>query len=132
MATSGRSGTESSPNACVGATTGIPGLDKVLQGICPGDNLVWGVDNREDYLRLVVPYERAAREAGRRVVYFRYGPAEPLFEESHEALDVFPMNPEAGFEAFVRSIHAVIEQFGIGEVYIFDSLSALADAWMSD
>ncbi len=27
-------------------TTGLPGLDKVLEGVMPGDNIVWQVDTR--------------------------------------------------------------------------------------
>ncbi len=74
------------------ATTGLPGLDAVLLGIRPGDNIVWSVERIEDYIRLVGPYERAARQAGRRVVYFRFAPHAPLFTEQdpveiHRVLD---------------------------------------------
>ena len=31
-------------------TTGLPGLDQVLKGILPGDNIVWQVDTIGDYL----------------------------------------------------------------------------------
>ncbi len=114
-----------------GATTGLPGLDAVLHGIQPGDNIVWGVDRIEDYARLVHPYEQAARESGRRVVYFRFAKHEPLFDKSHP-IEIREIDPAPSFEHFVREIHKVIEEFGPGTVYIFDSLSSLADAWFSD
>ncbi len=114
-----------------GATTGLPGLDAVLHGIQPGDNIVWGVDRIEDYARLVHPYEKAARESGRRVVYFRFAKHEPLFDQSHP-IEIREIDPAPGFEHFVREIHKVIEEFGPGTAYIFDSLSSLADAWFSD
>lgn len=113
------------------ATTGLPGLDAVLHGIQPGDNIVWGVDSIEDYVRLVRPYEKAAREAGRRVVYFRFARHDPLFEESHP-IEIHRIDPAPGFEHFVREVHKVIEECGPRTVYIFDSLSGLGDAWFSD
>lgn len=112
-------------------TTGLPGLDHVLRGLCPGDNVVWGVDSMDDYRRLVVPYEQAARACGRRVVYFRFAQHEPLFPR-RLGLDTHRIDPQLGFERFVRAVHRVIEQTGPGAVYIFDSISALGDAWFSD
>ena len=51
-------------------TTGLPGLDRVLRGVMPGDNIVWRVDSVGDYL--------AGRRTpkppcgDRRLVYFRF------------------------------------------------------------
>ena len=113
------------------ATTGLPGLDKVLSGIEPGDNIVWEVDAIADYQELVAPYAAAAREAQRRLVYFRFGEHPPLLgpEDGAEQHD---LNPTAGFEAFVREVHAVIEKAGRGTIYVFDCLSHLAEVWGSD
>ena len=47
------------------ATTGLPGLDAVLSGIEPGDNIVWEVDAIADYREFVSPYVAAAQAAGR-------------------------------------------------------------------
>ncbi len=115
----------------MGATTGLAGLDSVLHGIQPGDNIVWGVDRIEDYVRLVRPYEEAARRAGRRVVYFRFAGHDPLFD-ANSPVEIHRVDPAQGFEHFVREVHRVIEECGPGTVYIFDSLSSLADAWFSD
>lgn len=49
-------------------TTGLSGLDKVLRGVMPGDNIVWQVDSVSDYGALVTPYAEAARRTGRRSV----------------------------------------------------------------
>lgn len=66
------------------ATTGWPALDDVLCGIQPGDNIVWAVDQIENYQKLVIPYEAAARRAGRRRVYFHQfrGQTSPVFSEA--------------------------------------------------
>ncbi len=114
-----------------GATTGLPGLDAVLDGIQPGDSIVWGVDRIEDYEHLVRPYEEAARRAGKRVVYFRFARHDPLFEVG-APVEIHHINPASGFERFVREVHTVIESCGSRAAYIFDSLSSLADVWFSD
>ncbi len=47
-------------------------------------------------------------------------------------MEIHRVDPAPGFEGFVRAVHQVIEQSGPGTVYIFDSISSLADAWISD
>lgn len=113
------------------ATTGLPGLDAVLHGIEPGDNIVWQVDDIAAYQELVQPYAAAACAAQRRLIYFRFAGHPPLLSggagvERHD-LDATP-----SFESFVRSVHEVIEAAGRGAVYVFDSLSHLAETWCSD
>ena len=113
------------------ASTGWPALDDVLCGIRPGDNIVWAVDRIENYQKLVIPYEAAAREAGRRRIYFRFGPDEPLFDNS-TGVEIHEVDPSVSFEGFLRAIHEVIEDCGPGAVYIFDCISHLGDVWRSD
>lgn len=112
-------------------STGLHGLDHVLQGIEPGDNIVWAVDSVEDYAQLVRPYAAAAERAGRRRVYFRFADHPPLLAGGIE-LEIHPDDPSQGFEAFVRRVHAVVDEVGNGAVYVFDCLSSLAEAWCSD
>ncbi len=112
-------------------TTGLPGLDRVLRGIRAGDNMVWGVESFDDYRKLVLPYAGAARRAGARLIYFRFAPHPPLFETGSEA-EIHRIDPTIGFEQFVRAIHEVISRVGVGAAYVFDSISALGDAWHSD
>ncbi len=118
-------------NRRVHATTGLPGLDAVLHGIEPGDNIVWEVDNIADYQELVVPYAAAALAAERHLVYFRFADHPPLLPENSPA-EQHHFDPKEGFESFVRLVHEVIESAGPGTIYIFDCLSALADTWFSD
>ena len=101
----------------------MPGLDHVLRGIEPGDNIVWEVDSIEEYQELVVPYAAAARTTGRRLIYFRFAPYPPLLDET-EGAEVRPVDCAAGFQRFVRHIHRVIEEAGPGAQYVFDCLFA--------
>ena len=50
--------------ACV--ASGLPPLDEVLQGLRLGDNVVWQVDNLEDYVLFVEPFAQQAIRDGRR------------------------------------------------------------------
>jgi hypothetical protein len=109
-------------------STGLPGLDRVLRGLRPGDNLVWGVDCIDEYVRLARPYVAAACQRGQRVVYFRFA---PLFDES-SGLENHSADPALGFERFVRAIHRVIEDCGPGTVHVFDSISCLAGILRSE
>lgn len=113
------------------ATTGLPGLDAVLSGIEPGDNIVWEIDAIEDYQELVAPYAAAAKTAQRRLVYFRFADHQPLLPPQ-PGIQRHDLDPLEGFEEFVRGVHDVIEEAGMHAIYIFDCLSFLATTWASD
>ncbi|MFP4522033.1 MAG: PEP/pyruvate-binding domain-containing protein [Fibrobacterota bacterium] len=112
-------------------STGLKGLDKVIQGVIPGDNIVWQVDSIEDYAPAVVPFARFANENNRRLIYFRFADHDELIPEDIEA-EIYRLHPEDGFETFISEIFDVIEESGIGAYYVFDSLSELAVDWYSD
>jgi pyruvate,water dikinase len=114
-----------------GLTTGLPGLDQVLKGILPGDNIVWQIDGIEEYKAVVQPYARAAIANGKTLVYFRFARHEPLLEGGN-GIQVQELDPQEGFENFIAAIHAVIEKAGRGAFYVFDCLSKLAVDWYSD
>ena len=93
--------------------TGITGLDDVIQGIRPGDNIVWQVDSLEDYICFVRPFCRDASDKGNRLIYFRFADHEPLLPEGVKA-KIYHLHPEDGFESFIAEIFGVIEKFGTG------------------
>lgn len=112
-------------------STGLPGLDRMLKGLLPGDNVVWQVDSIDDYVPLVRPYVEKAVLQGRRVIYFRFARHADLIQNM-PGVDVHTLNPEDGFEAFIDAIHHTIEEAGRGAFYVFDCLSDLAVDWYSD
>jgi pyruvate,water dikinase len=112
-------------------STGLSGLDGMIRGLIPGDNLVWQVDSVDDYLPLVEPYCQSAARQGQRLVYMRFASHNPLLAANSNA-QVVQLNPSGGFESFITDVHKAIRANGRGGYYLFDSLSGLADDWHSD
>jgi hypothetical protein len=112
-------------------TTGLPGLDAVLSGVAPGDNIVWQIQSLDDYRALVLPYAAAALGQQRRLIYFRFA-SHPALIATDAGAEIHHPRPEDGFDAFVDQVHSVIEAAGPETLYIFDCLSDLADIWQSD
>ncbi len=112
-------------------STGVPGLDRVLKGLIPGDNIVWQVDSIDDYAPFVEPYCREAGRRGHQLVYFRFAKHPALLPEGCDA-EVVELHPERGFEGFLAGIHGAIEKTGRGGFYVFDCLSELTVDWYSD
>ncbi len=112
-------------------TTGLPGLDRALKGILPGDNIVWQVETIEDYMTVVAPYCRAAVRSGQKIVYFRFASHPPLVDPD-DRIEMHALDPADSFETFIAKIHGVIENAGRGALYVFDCLSELAADWYSD
>ena len=111
--------------------TGIPALDEVLQGLRLGDNVVWQVDNLDDYLHFVRPFAERAISEGRTCVYIRFAPHEPVLEPRDE-LETVELDPGPGFDYFSGEVHRIIEERGKEVFYIFDNLSALVETWATD
>jgi len=113
------------------AHTGLPGLDRILEGIRLGDNVVLQVDSVDDYIRFVHPFCREAHRTKRSLIYFRFADHPSVIPDGISA-HVYELHPEAGFENFLSEIFDVIEKFGKGAFYVFDCLSELAVDWYSD
>jgi len=73
-------------------TTGLTGLDSVLHGIHPGDNLVWAISDTKEYKSFVVPFAEAARKQNKKVTYFRFAEHPPLLQET-EGIEIIELNP---------------------------------------
>ena len=112
-------------------STGLAGLDRVLRGLIPGDNLVWQVSSIEDYAPFVRPYCQSAHRLGQKLIYFRFAEHDPLVS-ADDGAEVHELHPEDGFESFLGEIHRTIEKTGRGGFYVFDCLTDLAADWYSD
>ena len=112
-------------------TSGLAALDQVLQGLRLGDNVVWQVDRLEDYRHFAEPFARQAIRDGRRMIYFRFAPHDPILPPI-DGLETITVDPHAGFDAFSGILHKIIEAEGREVFYVFDSLSALVVEWATD
>ena len=112
-------------------TTGLPGLDAILCGLRPGDNVVWRVDDVQDYRAFIAPYAAAALAAGRRVVYIRFA-SHPAVLDAAQASAVYDLDALRGFESFTVRLHTILAHEGREISYVFDCLSDLLDAWATD
>ena len=111
--------------------SGVPPLDQVLQHIRLGDNVVWQVDQLEDYTAFAQPFVDQALADGRSILYFRFGSHPPVVAE-RPGLRVEAVDPTRGFDAFSQVVHRIIEAEGRGAFYVFDNLSSLAVKWATD
>ncbi|MBP1747520.1 MAG: pyruvate phosphate dikinase PEP/pyruvate-binding [Deltaproteobacteria bacterium] len=114
-----------------GVSTGIHGLDKTLNYLQMGDNVVFQVENIDDYKRFVDPYIKEALQNGRRVVYMRFAQHPPIVESSGQVV-IYKLNADIGFESFSTQVHYIIRQEGRDVFYVFDCLSDLLLTWATD
>ncbi|MBI4529466.1 MAG: PEP/pyruvate-binding domain-containing protein [Deltaproteobacteria bacterium] len=112
-------------------TTGLPELDRILNGLRPGDNVVWSVDRLEDYRYFVRPFIETALRQSRKVVMIGFGDHPPLYE-SHPSIAVYHLEAAHGFESFAVGVHEIISAQGRETYYVFDCLSDLLTAWATD
>ncbi|MCL2209315.1 MAG: PEP/pyruvate-binding domain-containing protein [Treponema sp.] len=112
-------------------STGLSGLDQVIDQLRLGDNVVWQVQSIEDYLKVVRPYIEQSKKDGRRLVYFRFGNHEPILEDNEPSV-VYKLDASVGFEGFATKVHDLIDKEGLRAFYVFDCLSDLLEFWYSD
>ncbi len=111
--------------------SGILGVDRLLDHIRLGDNVVWQVSDISEYEFFVRPFAAKAIKDGRNLVYIRFAPHDPLLVPQ-EGLKIIQFNTNEGFESFAVQVHDMIAREGKETFYIFDSISALQKAWASD
>jgi hypothetical protein len=111
--------------------SGIPEMDKVLDNIRLGDNVVWRVSDLDVFKAFVNPYVRQAVADGRHVVYVRFAAHDSLIDDL-TGVEVVQVELSHRFETFTVDIHNIIEQRGKDVFYVFDCLSELQTAWSTD
>lgn len=111
--------------------SGIPQMDEQFDNIRLGDNVVWRVDQLDDFMLFAGPYVQQAIQDGRNLIYIRFASHKPLFEPQ-EGLKIVTVELSHRFETFTVDIHEIIEKEGRGAFYVFDCLSELQTAWATD
>jgi hypothetical protein len=112
-------------------STGLRGLDKVINGLRLGDNVVWQIDQISDYLDFVQPFVKQALQDRQEVIYIRFASHPPIFE-GVKGIQTYKLDAHSGFEAFSTQLNNIITKHGDGVFYVFDCLSDLLPAWAND
>ncbi|MBN2040908.1 MAG: phosphoenolpyruvate synthase [Spirochaetes bacterium] len=115
----------------INVSSGMEGLDKILNTLWLGDNVVWQVDTVEDYKHFVIPFINQAIKDNRKLIYFRFADHEALIEGNNYA-KIYNLNAYTGFESFSKKIYTIITEEGEEAFYVFDCLSSLLSAWATD
>ena len=111
--------------------SGYAGLDALLDSIRLGDNVVWQVDDVEEFRIFAEPFVRQAVRDKRDVIYIRFAQHDPVVKDL-SGVTVRRFNPDEGFEAFTVAIHNEITLHGKDAFYVFDCLSELQSVWYTD
>jgi hypothetical protein len=112
-------------------STGVEGLDSIITGLRLGDNVVWQIDDLEDYINLVKPFVHQALKDKKKVIYMRFASHKELLKPSGQ-IKRYELKAQAGFESFTAKVNSIITQEGEGAYYVFDCLSELLLAWATD
>jgi hypothetical protein len=112
-------------------SSGLESLDEIVQGLRLGDNVVWQVDQLQDYVNLVHPFIEQALRDNRTCVYLRFAAHQPVLAP-HPKIRVIAVDPSSGFDVFSGEVHRIIEEQGPEVFYVFDNLSALVADWATD
>ena len=113
------------------ASSGLPGLDQILDDLRLGDNVVLQVERIEDYLYFARPFALKALSDERRVVYFRFGQHHPLISDL-DKVTIYEVEAGRGFDHFSAEIRELATKEGEEVFYIFDCLSELLSEWSND
>ena len=111
--------------------SGIVAMDRALDNIRMGDNVVWRVSSLEQFREFARPFAQQAIRDGRNLIYIRFAEHEPILEPM-EGLKIVHVKLTHLFETFTIHIHKLIEQEGRDAFYVFDCLSELEEAWATD
>jgi len=112
-------------------STGLKGLDEVLNHLRKGDNVVWQVDSIDDFRSFVAPFITTAVQTNKKVVYMRFANHSPLVENNPN-ITTYNLDAGRGFEKFSTDVHGIISKEGKNVYYVFDCLSDLLSAWATD
>ena len=111
--------------------SGITVLDDLLQGIRLGDNVVWQVDDLNDYSKFAESLVKRSISDNLMCFYIRFAEHAPILRP-RSGLSIVNVDPSPGFDFFSAAIHRIIEENGERVVYIFDNLSELVHSWATD
>ncbi len=111
--------------------SGIPEVDRMVDNIRMGDNVVFRVSDLDEFHLFLDPFVEQAVRDGRNIIYVRFASHPPLVT-GQPAVRTVQIELSHRFETFTVNIHNLIEKEGRDAFYVFDCLSELQTAWATD
>ena len=111
--------------------SGIPSMDRALDYIRLGDNVVWQVSSLDEFRPFASSFAKQSIGEGKEVIYVRFAEHPPILPEQ-DGLRIIHVKLSHRFETFTVNIHNLIEREGKEALYVFDCLSELRTAWAMD
>lgn len=112
-------------------SSGVGQLDEILHYFRLGDNVVWKLEELDDYRYFANNFIRHGMDEGYKCVYVRFAPHEPILPDIKD-VEVVKIDPSPGFDYFSSQVHRTIEKYGKKVFYVFDNLSSLVVEWATD
>ena len=72
--------------------SGFPGVDNILDFIRMGDNVVWQVNDIDEFRFFALPFVKQARQDGRSITYVRFAQHRPIVEDT-DGVDLVEFDP---------------------------------------
>ncbi|MDO4467104.1 MAG: PEP/pyruvate-binding domain-containing protein [Bacillota bacterium] len=111
--------------------SGYPGLDKKLDYIRAGDNLVLRVLDLEFFRYFAQQFIVQAKKDGRQVHYVRFAGHKPMIYDMDNII-MHRLDPKDGFETFTVELYKIIISAQHEAFFIFDNISILGETWNTD
>ncbi len=111
--------------------SGIKELDDLIQGMRLGDNVVWQVDNLDDYALFAESFVDQSIRDGFNCIYIRFAAHKPVLKPRF-GLTIVNISPSSGFGVFSTTLNHIIDENGKRVCYVFDNLSDLVSEWATD
>ena len=95
----------------VRASTGLEGIDAVIDGLRTEDNVVWQVDDAADYEYFAACFVSRALQENKKVTYMRFARHRALIKPDPR-VTVCELNATSGFETFSTQVYSIITRQG--------------------
>ena len=112
-------------------SSGLLPLDKLLQGLRLGDNVVWQVDHLEDYPYFAQAFATQSIRDGYDCIYIHFDSQLAILKPC-PGLTIKQIDPALGFDYFSSEVYRIIEKSCPKSCYIFDNISSLVNKWATD
>lgn len=113
--------------------SGLQGFDNLIDDLRYGDNVIWQIDNLNDYKFFVNKLIRKLESDNRKAVYIKFSDIKTniVGDELLDKVEIFNADISS-FESFTVSIYRLVEEKDNEIFYIFDCLSELISFWAVD